>query len=295
MVGLAGCSLFRGSNARGDQPPAVPFDAQRAYSYLTAQTAFGPRNPGSSGHSQCRQYLIQQLTDLGAEVQTQDFTFTSSGKDYAMSNIIGVLHRGAGKRIVFGAHWDTRPFADQDPNPGNWSKPILGANDGASGVAVLLEVARALAQRQVGYEIVVVLFDGEDFGLDIQDMFLGSKHFASHMDDLRPDRAIVVDMVGDADLNILREGLSESSDAALVNLVWSTAALLGRDEFVNQSQGVIYDDHWPLINAGVPAIDIIDFDYPYWHTVADTDDKCSATSLQAVGEVLLQLVVGGKL
>jgi Zn-dependent M28 family amino/carboxypeptidase len=145
------------------------------------------------------------------------------------------------------------------------------------------------------YEVVIVLFDGEDFGLTLDEFFLGSKYFADNMGDYRPKEAVVVDMVGDADLRLLRETNSLLSNAPLVDSIWEEGTKLGFPQYSNAPGPAILDDHIPLIQAGIPSVDIIDLDYPYWHTLADTTDKCSQDSLLAVGEVLYHLIAEGKL
>jgi hypothetical protein len=287
----AGCSCSEES-----APPERVFDAAAAWTILTDQVAFGPRNPGSSGHSACLEYLVKALEHSCASVQTQEFIHEFGSQQYQMANVIGVLNPGGGDRIVLGAHWDTRPFADRDPDPANQNTPIPGANDGASGVAVLVQLAAQLSTAQLPYEIVIVLFDGEDFGHAPDEYFLGSTYYAAQLDDsTRPKRAIVVDMVGDADLHLLREVNSLLSDRALVDTIWQKGTELGFPQYAYDSGLYIWDDHIPLIQAGVPSVDVIDLDYPYWHTLADTPDKCSQDSLLAVGEVLYRLIAEGRL
>jgi glutaminyl-peptide cyclotransferase len=190
--------------------------------------------------------------------------------------------------IILGAHYDTREWADQDPNPANREKPVPGANDGASGVAVLLELARSLPKNLHG-QIWLVFFDMEDDGgIYGQDWIMGSQAFVSQLTG-KPDAAVIVDMVGDANLNIYKE---RNSTAALTDQIWQSAAQLGYDEkFIPKYRYSMEDDHTPFLAAGIPAVDIIDFDYPYWHTVQDTVDKVSATSLQTVGDVLYHWLV----
>jgi Zn-dependent M28 family amino/carboxypeptidase len=186
--------------------------------------------------------------------------------------------------ILLGAHYDTRIFADQDPDLEKRNQPVPGANDGASGVAVLLELARVLPETYPG-TIWLVFFDAEDNGgIQGWDWILGSRAFVDQLGG-QPDAVVIVDMIGDADLNIKME---PSSDARLTAEIWSQAAELGYKEYFLPVPGPrVLDDHTPFLRAGIPAVDIIDFDYLYWHTTADTLDKVSAESLQVVGETLV--------
>jgi Zn-dependent M28 family amino/carboxypeptidase len=200
--------------------------------------------------------------------------------------------------LLLTAHWDSRPWADSDADPQNRSHPILGANDGASGVAVLLEIAQQLKLRKPSIAVSIVLFDGEDLGSSgkSESWCAGSKYFASHL----PGgyvftSAINLDMVGDSELLIKREQRSDKWASELADEVFSTAGELGISQFANTTGDDVLDDHVALNEAGIPAVDLIDFDYPnpeknYWHTTLDTPDKCSAESLRAVGTVLLQLI-----
>jgi Zn-dependent M28 family amino/carboxypeptidase len=174
-------------------------------------------------------------------------------------------------------------LADQDPDPNNRNQPVPGANDGASGVAVLLELARVLPES-TPKSIWLVFFDAEDNGnIPGWDWILGSDSFVSELD-VQPEAAIIIDMIGDSDLNIYRE---QNSDQDLTDEIWAVAEDLGYPEqFINTTKHQMIDDHTPFIRAGIPAVDIIDFDYPYWHTIQDTPDKVSAQSLQAVGDTL---------
>jgi glutaminyl-peptide cyclotransferase len=184
--------------------------------------------------------------------------------------------------IILGAHYDTRLFADADPDPAQRTEPVPGGNDGASGVAVLLEMARTLPDD--GLPVWLVFFDAEDNGrIEGWDWILGSRAFVSQ-NTLSPQAVVIVDMIGDADLQIYME---TNSDPALRAEIWQAAADLGYGHvFIPRSKYSMLDDHTPFLEAGLPAVDIIDFDYPYWHTVADTADKVSAESLQIVGETL---------
>jgi len=260
---------------------------------------FGPRAPGTSGHSQARTYFLTTLRTYADAVTVQDFTHTGGGQTFTFTNILAEFNPTGSHPLLLGAHWDTRPLADQDPNPQNRSQPILGANDGASGVAVLLEIARVLKEHPPPRRVILALFDAEDLGQTpyAEEYSLGARYFAQHLGRFRPEEAIIVDMIGDRALRIYQEGHSLQFAPALVRKVFQTAAALGYPQFVPEPRYTIIDDHLPLLQAGIPAIDLIDFEYPeppspgrYWHTLEDTVDKCSSASLKAVGEVLLHLI-----
>ena len=270
------------------------FDADLAFTQLEKQLGFGPRNPGSPGHRKAKEYLVAELAKYADSVEEQDFLFKDDGVEIPMTNILAVIRsqdgRGDGEKVMLGAHWDTRPFADQDPDPANRNIPIMGANDGASGVAVLLEVARVLSTKKPPREIIIALFDGEDYGINLDKFFIGSRYLAQDMGEYRPDYGILVDMVGDKNLNIFKEVSSQLAAPEIVEKVWSAAAKLGYDEFHPEVKHRILDDHISFLNVGIKFIDIIDFDYRYWHTLQDTIDKVDAKSLKIVGDVLLEVI-----
>ncbi len=259
------------------EPAPVFFDGQRAYADVETQVAFGPRIPGSEGHAQIRAWMREELIKAGWQVEVQE----SEALGHPIFNV--VAKRGdEPPQIILGAHYDTRIYADQDPDPSNRSLPVPGANDGASGVAVLLELARTLPEETV--PVWLVFFDAEDNG-DIEgwDWILGSREFVRN-NPVQPRAVVIVDMIGDADLNIYKEW---NSDPLITEEIWGLAASLGyADHFMPEYKYSILDDHIPFLQAGIPAIDIIDFDYPYWHTLEDTPDKVSAESLEIVGKTL---------
>lgn len=279
------------------QPPLqVPvFDGAKAYDLLVKQCDFGPRVPDTPAHAACQEFLVTELKALADRVVEQSFEHYSEGmkKTVRLTNIVASFGMAAGQRILLCAHWDSRPWADQDADPSNHTQPVPGANDGASGVAVLLEIAHVLKATPPPVGVDIVLFDGEDAGLHGQNetYLTGSRYFARNKDvRYNPMMGILLDMVGDADLQLYKEVNSVRYASGVVDRVWNLAAHLGIHEFVGSERHEVIDDHLPLIEAGIPMIDIIDFDYPYWHTVADTPDKCSAQSLEKVGRVLLAAV-----
>jgi len=274
----------------------MQFSGDRAYKDVEYQVSIGPRTPGSDGNIQVGEWIRSELTDAGwqAEIQETDI----SGQP--IRNIIGKWGEGD-PWIILGAHYDTRLAADRDPDPANHIRPVPGANDGASGVSVLLELARILPAYQDSLQfgqIWLVFFDAEDNGdlpeavgaelVPSRGWILGSLAFVDSLSEY-PDAAVIVDMVGDADLNIYMEN---NSNSQITNEIWAAANALGLSKvFIPEYKWSITDDHTPFLMAGIPAIDIIDFNYPYWHTVEDTPDKVSSDSLKAVGDTLLQWLI----
>jgi glutaminyl-peptide cyclotransferase len=280
-----------------DLPKAIPpFDKARAFRDLELQVEFGPRVPGMPGHTATRDHLMKEFGALADRVERQDLTHRVRGKTLYMSNIIARWNgAGAGEPVLLAAHWDTRPTADEETDPARRAMPIPGANDGASGVAVLLEIARGLKRMPPPGPVMIVLFDGEDYGPTSRDMFLGSRYFARNLPRDVPRRGILLDMVGDADLKIPIEGHSWDNARSVVVEVYTIAAKLGYDEHFPRRLGRhISDDHVPLQERGLEVIDLIDFHYGrghiYWHTLEDTPDKCSPESLGIVGDVVLNWV-----
>ncbi len=278
------------------------FNGQDAFQYLVKQVTFGPRNPGSKGHERCLNYLHKEMAKWADRVDLQSFTYHDvvNKKTLKLTNVIARFNPKSKRRIFFAAHWDTRPFADQDIKK-NQNTPIPGANDGASGVAVLLEMAKVLHKQKPSIGVDLILFDGEDYGREghLENYFLGSKYYAKmyEKNGFQHEFGILIDMIGDAQLTIKKEGYSVKNLPWLVNKVWNTAHSLGFYEFSDQFLGYVDDDHVPLLKAGIPCIDLIDFEYPdktnrYWHTLKDTPDKCSPQSLYIVGTVLLEMLYG---
>ncbi len=255
------------------------FDGDRALQHIATQLDFGPRTPGSEGHKKIVAWIVDELRRSDWDVDVQELAYG----DYVIRNVVAKRGKGAPWNIV-GAHYDTRFFADRDPDPDKRKLPVPGANDGGSGVAVLLELARVLPTDLPG-ETWLVFFDAEDNG-DIPgwDWILGSQGFVEVLEG-QPDAVVIVDMVGDVEQQIYWE---KNSNLELKQEIWRVAENLGyADRFIASPGYRILDDHTPFLRAGIPAVDIIDFDYPAWHTVDDTMDKISARSLQVVGEVLV--------
>jgi Zn-dependent M28 family amino/carboxypeptidase len=225
-------------------------------------------------------------------IQAWDHT-TLDGRSIPLRNLVARFNPGATDRLLFLAHWDTRPVAD-GPGSRDRKAPVPGANDGGSGVAVLLAMADALHKAAPPIGVDLLFVDGEDFGVfsEDHDVLLGSRHFAANpLPGPKPRFAVLFDMVGDQDPKFPQEGNSLTGAPGVVALVWRTAAELGHGGvFLDRAGMAITDDHVPLQQAGIPAIDIIDFDYPHWHTPDDTFDKISKAGLQAVGDVALAVI-----
>ena len=267
------------------EPDSLSFDSSRAYADVQTQVAFGPRMPGSAGHAQVREWMRAELESAGWQVEVHE----SERMGHPIYNIIAKLNAEP-PQIILGAHYDTRFIADNDPDLTKRTEPVPGANDGASGVAVLLELARSLPKDTP--PIWLVFFDTEDNGrIEGWDWILGSRAFTEEIP-INPRAVVIVDMIGDADLNIY---LEKNSNVAIRTEIWSMAASLGYgDVFINEEKFSMLDDHTPFLEKNIPAVDIIDFDYPYWHTTQDTPDKVSAESLHAVGDTLWHWVVSGQ-
>jgi len=270
------------------------FDKQNAFQYLEKQCAFGPRDPGSDAHKACLSFLVAELKKTADRVEEQNFTqnLPVVSRSARMTNVIA--HFGSGESpVILCAHWDSRPVADEDPDPAMHDKPIPGANDGASGVAVLLELARIFKLKPPPVPVDIILFDGEDAGIsrDPDTWCLGSKFYAQSPRVRRNARyAILLDLIGDQDQRLPVEYYSKTYAPQVVDKVWGAAEALGISSFSREDGSGVVDDHLNLLKAGIPAIDLIDFDYPYWHTLEDTPEHCSAESLENIGRVLVQLI-----
>ena len=234
---------------------------------------------GSEAHETAASWMVSTLKDLQWQVETQETVVSGQ----VIKNIIA--RRGKGTPwIILGSHYDSRLFADQDTIIANRKLPVPGANDGASSTAVLLELARVLPVKN-NMQIWLVFFDDEDNGTASGTGWsVGSTYFVSQLQG-KPDSVVVLDMIGDGDLNIYKEG---NSDRELNTEIWNVANNLGYQQFIPSYKYDIIDDHIPFIQAGIRAVDVIDFDYPYWHTTNDTLDKVSAESLKAVGDTILK-------
>jgi glutaminyl-peptide cyclotransferase len=273
------------SPAVGD-PVGATFQGSEAYTWVEAQCALGYRIPGTAPHREAGDLIIARLEELDWHVHEQTF-------DHLGVTVRNILAwQGNGPAVLLGAHYDTRKAADQeDP-----SVPVMGANDGASGVAVLLELARALDVQRTGGRVYLAFFDAEDGGgLDGWDWIVGSTYMAAHWGEAGEtplEAMILVDMIGDRDLQVYYE---RNSDPDLSAAIWQTADRLGyREQIIPQPRHMMLDDHIPFVRRGIPAVLMIDFDYPYWHTTQDTPDKVAPESLEIIGHTLQTWLEAGR-
>ena len=278
LLALAAAGYLAVRYYRVYRPKPEYFDGQRAYQDVVKQVEFGPRTPGSKAHGQTIDYIRQQLQEENWLVEVQVATINGQ----TVRNVIA-RRSDIPPQIILGAHYDSRIFSEHDPDMMKQTEPVPGANDGASGVAVLLELGRVLPQNSA--PVWLVFFDAEDQGgiPGWEDWSLGARAFVQEFT-LKPQAVIIVDMVGDRDLKIWQE---KQSTKWLMDEIWQVAADLGFSHiFIPETKYNIEDDHTPFLEAGIPAIDIIDIEYRYWHTTYDTVDKVSSRSLSIVGRVL---------
>ena len=292
--------IFISCSSNDDKKNIPTFDGNNAYQYLVEQCNFGPRNPGSKGHEKFAIFLEEYLSKMTKNILVQDFDYLEhiTGEERRGKNIIAQFNIEAENRLLIGAHWDTRALSDEDLNEDNRLLPILGANDGASGTSVLMELAKIFSLNNPPIGIDLVFFDAEDVGISgkPRTYAMGSEYFSKNLPIKKPDNAIIVDMIGDKYLQIPIERFSYQTNPKLVKEIWGLADELNLSAFEYRIGFEIYDDHVPLWeNAQIPAIDIIDFDYPnlfsnHWHTQNDIPENCSPQSLQQVGTLLLNYI-----
>jgi hypothetical protein len=298
----AGCLGIAAVAGRADEPPA--FSGARSFKHLEAIAALGPRPSGSPGMVKQRELIVAHFQTAGAKVSRQAFQIRDrrTGQTVPMENLIVEWHPDRIDRVLLGAHYDTRPFPDRDPvDPRG---VFLGVNDGGSGVAVLMELATAVRDLPGPIGVDFVLFDAEEYVVAPRDPYcLGSNFFARQyaaacQAGTQPHRyrcGVILDMVADRDLEIFQEQHSVGwpDTRPIVDDLWGVAARLGVRQFVPRPKYTVEDDHVPLRMIGrIPTCDVIDFDYPQWHTTADTLEHCSAESLEAVGRVVLEWLRG---
>lgn len=273
------------------------FDGDRAFAILKDQCAFGPRVPNTDPHEKCLAYIKSALAPNVDKVETQTFKYrdTSRHQLLNLTNVIGVINPDAPRKIMLLTHWDTRPTADNELDAADKAKPILGADDAASGTAVLIELAKVFHEQKPAVGVVFLFVDGEDWGPGDDRMYLGAKYFAKNPGTYKPEYAILLDMIGDDLLDVYREETSENLHRDLNDKVWNAAAALGYSaEFPDKVKYRIGDDHDAMNAGGIPTIDLIDFDYAYWHTLGDTPEHCSAKSLQVTGDVMEKVIYDEK-
>ena len=285
------------------------FDADSAYSYVARQVAFGPRVPNTQAHRDCADYLAAELVRHGAKLFVQEAILTAyNGEKLNARNIIGSYNPDNPRRVLLFAHWDSRPYADHDPDPANHRTPVDGADDGGSGVGVLLEIARQLGAKRPEMGIDIIFFDAEDYGIpvfekDFKDhtFCLGSQFWVKnpHVPKYRAEYGILLDMVGSKGATFYKEFTSVRYASQYVEMVWATARSLGYGKFfINRNGGGVTDDH-TYVNEGlrIPSLNIINYDLDnktgfgdYWHTLNDTMDIISKETLKAVGQTVLTVI-----
>ena len=317
-LGLSACGgSKKAQTSEAETAVQVPsFNADSAYLYVKQQTDFGPRTPGSRAHDLCGDYLAARLEAFGAKVYNQRADLTAyDGRTLKARNIIGAYKPESKRRVMLCAHWDSRPWADNDPDKSKHHTPILGANDGASGVGVLLEIARQLQQQAPAIGIDIIFFDMEDCGTpqfaetladDSHTWCLGSQYWSRtpHVEGYNARYGILLDMVGARGSTFLKEGVSMQYAPQIVKKVWKTARKLGFEAyFVDENGGYVNDDHGPVNEiARIPCIDIINCDLNaelssfgnFWHTEDDNMDIIDRATLQAVGQTVLHVIYNEK-
>lgn len=325
---LISCMIISSCGNKGTSQPASPgltevkqenksttpvFNADSAYTYTENQVAFGPRVPNTPAHKACAQYLARELKRFGAQVYEQDMQLTAyDNTRLEARNIIGAFNPESNNRILLFAHWDSRPYADHDRDAANHRQPIDGADDGASGVGVLLEIARQISMQDPGKGIDIIFFDAEDYGTPEfvkeykpDTWCLGSQFWAKnpHVPNYRAEFGILLDMVGSKNATFYKEQTSVRYAAPIVELVWNTARELGYGKyFINAKGGYITDDHqYVIAGRNIPCIDIINYDPEtrsgfgsYWHTVNDTMENIDRETLKAMGQTVLEVIYNKK-
>lgn len=274
------------------EPPA--FSADSTVVHIEKQLSFGPRVAGTAARDSAASYIARTLERYGARVTVQPFEIDDpySDRRIRMMNVIGSFGTDEKKRLMFASHYDSRPWADQEADSSLWKSPIPGAVDGATSSGILLELARvAGAGAPAGLGLDFVFFDGEDYGRegDLNHYLLGSRHFAANLSGYRPVAAILLDMVGGAGTRVRREGISDQQSKPLVDYVFGRARELNLDYFEAAAGGTIYDDHVPLLQAGIDAMDLFGYDFAAWHTLRDDLPAVDRDKVQQTGTLLRDL------
>jgi hypothetical protein len=286
------CALALGGAACGARERT--FDGARAFRHLEAQVALGPRVPGSDAHRRALEYFQSHFAATADRVNVQAFDAVCALDSTTAScqNVVAVFQPESRRRILIGAHWDSRPHADHDPDPAKRRQPVPGANDGASGVAVLLELATALHAHPPKIGVDLALFDAEDGGRedDPRTFSVGAQRFVAEHRDYRPGYVVVLDMIGRRGTRIPREANGLSASPRLVEGVWAAARNAGIKALVDSTGPPVMDDHIPFLAAGIPAVDLVDLADPAWHTTSDLPVDCAKESLEDVGRLMLLLI-----
>jgi glutaminyl-peptide cyclotransferase len=292
---LAGMAAGMAAAILGACGPAPRnFDESRAFRHLVSQVDLGPRVPGSEGHRQTYDFMHAHLQRTADQITEHSFAAVSpiDSSSIEIRSLIGVFNEKSSRRVLFGAHWDTRLFADEETDEEMKKLPVPGANDGASGVAILLEIASQLKERPPAIGIDLAFFDGEDQGVhDIPRSFaLGSQRFVKDYPQYRPAFVVILDMVGREGTRIPREGNSMIAAGPLVERIWEIGRLSGCSVLADSTGPPVFDDHIAFLEAGIPAADLIDLSDPAWHTTRDLPERCSPQSLGEVGRLVLEII-----
>ncbi len=313
MLTAASCKQNNPANTSSEvlgNPVGPAFNADTAYAYCAAQCDFGPRTMNSDAHEKCGKWIAEKFTQMGCDVELQTAALT--GYDGTMLNATNIIARqrpDAKQRILLCAHWDSRPWADNDRDEANWRKPVMAANDGASGVAVMLEIARLMCLTDtLDLGVDYVCFDAEDWGIpqwerrsDEDSWALGSQYWAENYvpKGAKPMYGILLDMVGGQGATFYQEGISMKYAPSAVKAIWDAAQIVGYGSYFQRKDGgQITDDHVPMNRAGLPTVDIVSF-YPNcressfgptWHTVNDDMEHIDKNTLKAVGQTLVQVL-----
>ena len=307
--------LYSGCGTKEDTQPDKPayelsssakipaFDASQAFKNIEKFASFGPRVPNTKEHEAAKNYIISTCTPLADSLAKQEFQLNGyDGEKLQLTNIIVSFNPRQTKRILICTHWDSRPWADAEKDKAKHNTPILGVNDGGSGVWILLELARILHDNKTTLGVDLVFFDGEDYGKhsELNNFCLGSKYFAASKNDYSPAFGILLDLVGDKEAKFYKEENSVQAAEQVVDLFWESAAKAGAHSFVNEKKYGIYDDHTPLNNAGLRTIDIIDAQLvgadeslgrrAYWHTLHDTMDNIGEETISDVGKTVTNFI-----
>ena len=291
---------FATGNDAKDSVTPVKFDEVRALKYVQQLCDLGPRISGSETMKKQQEIIEKHFTGLGLKVTRQEFKAKQRSRKEAtdMVNLIVSWQPEKPRHILLSSHYDTRPIADQERNPGNWHKPFVSANDGTSGVAFFMELGNHLKDLKCEYGVDFVLFDGEEYVFETSQTgggdkyFFGSEHFADEYTKTRDSRkfnytaGLLFDLFAAKNAELKVESYSYAAAAPLVEQVWKLAKDLGAKSFKWENGWEVQDDHLALIRAGIPTIDIIDFDYPHWHKLTDTPDKISGSQLAEVSKVV---------
>lgn len=287
------------------QLSAPNFDADSAYAFTKAQVDFGPRIPSTAAHAKCAAYLVAKFKSFGATVTVQESPAkTYDGKSHTLKNIIAKFSPEQKERVMVSAHWDARPFSDQDPDVNMRNQPFDAANDGASGVAIMLEMARQIQQKQPNVGIDFILWDIEDYGKTNDDSknettwCIGSQYWAKNQaaQGIKPLYGINLDMVGGGNAQFTQDELSRKYAPEIVKKVWNIGNEIGYSAyFVNVNSGSLIDDHFWVNQAGIPCIDIIHYTdnggfYMNWHTQLDNLNNIDKNTLKAVGQTVLETI-----